>query len=76
MVVCGDDALAYRLTVELASLYGRRVTVVLPSLERGHGPRLAALEADGRWSVTVREAPVLDDAALEAAGVRRRWRWR
>ncbi|WP_405018054.1 NAD-binding protein [Kitasatospora sp. NBC_00070] len=70
MVVCGDDALAYRLTVELASLYGRRVTVVLPSLERGHGPRLAALEADGRWSVTVREAPVLDDAALEAAGVR------
>ncbi|BFV60702.1 NAD-binding protein [Kitasatospora sp. CMC57] len=69
MVVCGDDALAYRLTVELASLYGRRVTVVLPSVQRGHGPQFAALAADGRWAVTVREASVLDDAVLEAAGV-------
>ncbi|WP_326760302.1 NAD-binding protein [Streptomyces phaeochromogenes] len=33
MVVCGDDALAHRLAAELRSVYGERVTLVVPSAE-------------------------------------------
>jgi len=70
MVICGDDALAHRLALELARLYGQRVTVVLPSLRQGHGPQIAALAADGRLAVTVVEAAELNHATLAAVGVR------
>ena len=43
LIVCGDGPLAYRVTEELTSRYGERVTVILPSRQRHHGPRLAAL---------------------------------
>ncbi|MEV0535976.1 NAD-binding protein [Kitasatospora sp. NPDC050463] len=69
MVVFGDDALAHRLAVELATLYGQRVTVVLPSLRRGHGPHIAALAADEGVSVTAVEAEQPDEATLRAVGV-------
>ncbi|GAA0686139.1 NAD-binding protein [Kitasatospora atroaurantiaca] len=70
MVICGGDALAHRLALELARLYGQRVTVVLPSLRQGHGPQIAALAADGRLAVTVVEAADLNHATLAAVGIR------
>ena len=70
MVVCGDNSLALRLVRELASVYGQRVTVVLPSLRGGdQGPQIAALVGDPRLEVRAVEAQVPDDAALRAAGV-------
>jgi len=33
MVVCGDDALAHRLAVELRSVYGEQITLVVPLSE-------------------------------------------
>ncbi|AXK37449.1 potassium transporter TrkA [Streptomyces armeniacus] len=71
MVVCGDNALAQRLTKELATVYGQHVCVVLPSLRGGdHGPRIAALVGAEELSVRAVEAQIPDDAALRAAGVR------
>ncbi|EST28239.1 hypothetical protein N566_23050 [Streptomycetaceae bacterium MP113-05] len=70
MVVCGDNALAQRITRELATVYEQHVTVVLPSLRGGdHGPQIAALLGDPALSVTAVEARVPDDAALRRAGV-------
>jgi Trk K+ transport system NAD-binding subunit len=43
LIVCGDDALASRMVEELTIRYGERVTVILPSAQRGHGPRIARL---------------------------------
>lgn len=40
MVVCGDDALAQRLAVELRYVYGERVTLVLPPEPGTAGPEL------------------------------------
>lgn len=40
MVVCGDDALARRLAVELRYVYGERVTLVLPAERDPHRPEL------------------------------------
>ncbi|MEE4491462.1 potassium channel family protein [Streptomyces sp. BE230] len=40
MVVCGDDALAQRLAVELRYVYGERVTLVLPPAPGTAGPEL------------------------------------
>lgn len=40
MVVCGDDALAQRLAVELRYVYGERVTLVLPPEPGSTGPEL------------------------------------
>lgn len=40
MVVCGDDALAQRLAVELRYVYGERVTLVLPPEPGTTGPEL------------------------------------
>ncbi len=36
LIVCGDDALAYRVAEELGTNYGERVTVLLGSAERGY----------------------------------------
>jgi len=69
LVVCGGDALAHRLAVELATLYGRRVTVLVPSLREGHGPQLVAL-AERHSTVRVVEQDGLGSEALTAAGVR------
>ncbi|MTE21127.1 potassium transporter TrkA [Streptomyces sp. TRM43335] len=70
MVVCGDNSLAQRLVRELASVYGQRVTVVLPSLRGGdQGPQIAALVGDPRLAVRAVEAQVPDDAALREAGI-------
>jgi hypothetical protein len=69
MVVCGDDALAYRLTAELARLYEQHVTVVVPSAQGGNGLRISELAHTARLPVTVREAAEPSEAALMAAGV-------
>ncbi|NED91077.1 potassium transporter TrkA [Streptomyces sp. SID11233] len=45
MVVCGDDALAQRLAVELRYVYGERVTLVLPP---GPDPRRPEVALTGR----------------------------
>lgn len=69
MVVCGDDALAFRLTEELSGVYGMPVTVLLRSLRRDHGPRIVDLMEDRPGRVTVVEAAHPDDDALREAGV-------
>ncbi|MDJ1137190.1 NAD-binding protein [Streptomyces iconiensis] len=70
MVVCGDNSLAQRLVKELASVYGQRVTVVLPSLRGGdHGPQIAGLVGNRRLRVNAVEAQVPDDEALRRAGI-------
>ncbi|MFB6607953.1 NAD-binding protein [Streptomyces noursei] len=40
MVVCGDDALAHRLAAELRDVYGERVTLIVPSAQEPHRPRV------------------------------------
>ncbi|GJF27962.1 potassium transporter TrkA [Kitasatospora sp. NE20-6] len=70
MIVCGQDTLAYRLAVELTTLYGRPVTVVVRSLREGHGPQIAALATERRLPVRVVEAPEATTAVLVEAGVR------
>lgn len=71
MVVCGDSALAHRLVTELATVYGEPVTVILPSLRRRHGPRIATLARRSDLHVTVIEAPEPDDEVLLDAGAHR-----
>ncbi|MDF9816698.1 Trk K+ transport system NAD-binding subunit [Streptomyces sp. SPB162] len=71
MVVCGDDALAYRLVHELSGVYGTHVTALVPSLERNHAPRIAELGLLPGVSLTVLEALDPDEATLRAAGVDR-----
>ncbi|GIH17563.1 NAD-binding protein [Rugosimonospora africana] len=61
-VVCGDDPLALRLVEELAVRYQRRVVVILPSKERGHGPELAAMN-----EVRIIQADRLDADAFRRA---------
>lgn len=39
MIVCGDDALARRLAVELRFIYGERVTLLLPPGRDASGPQ-------------------------------------
>jgi TrkA-N domain len=62
LIVCGDDALAYRVVEELTVNYGERVTVLLSSAARGYGPRIAQLPG-----VRVIERPDLDAEAFTAA---------
>ncbi len=64
LVVCGDGPLAYRITRELTSRYGERVTVVLPSRQRNYGPQISALPR-----VEVLEHPELNSQAFTDAGV-------
>jgi Trk K+ transport system NAD-binding subunit len=56
--------LAYRITRELTSRYGERVTVVLPSRQRNYGPQIRALPR-----VQVLEHPELNSQAFTDAGV-------
>jgi len=59
LVVCGGDALAFRMVEELTVRYSERVTVILRSASRSHGPQLTALPG-----VRVIERPEADRAAL------------
>jgi Trk K+ transport system NAD-binding subunit len=64
VIVCGDNSLAYRITSELATRYGERVTVILPSRESEFGPQIAALPG-----VVALERRELDSDAFIDAGV-------
>jgi Trk K+ transport system NAD-binding subunit len=64
LIVCGDGPLSYRITEELTSRYGERVTVILPSLRRNYGPQISALDR-----VQVLEHPELSSQAFTDAGV-------
>jgi Trk K+ transport system NAD-binding subunit len=64
LVVCGDDALASRMVEELTVRYAEPVTVIMPSAEQGHGPKIARLPG-----VTVIERATLDHRAFLEAGV-------
>lgn len=64
LIVCGDNQLAYRITLELTSRYGEAVTVLLPSRDEGYGPDISGLPR-----VTVIERPALTSAAFTEAGV-------
>ncbi len=64
LVVCGDDALASRMVEELTLRYGEQVTVILPSVQRGHGPSIASLPG-----VRVIERAEVDHQAFLAADV-------
>src|SRR5450755_1859422 len=62
LVVCGGDALAFRMVEELTVRYAERVTVILRSASRSHGPQITALPG-----VRVIERPEADrQAFLEA----------
>ena len=63
-IVCGDNSLAYRITQELTSRYGKAVTVILPSRRKKGGPLIAALPG-----VTVLERAELTSEAFTDAGV-------
>lgn len=65
-IVCGDGPLSFRITEELTSRYGERVTVILPSRQRGYGPQISALPR-----VHVLEHPELNTEAFTEAGVQR-----
>ena len=64
LIVCGDGPLSYRITEELTSRYGERVTVILPSRRRNHGPQISALAG-----VRVLEHPELSSQAFTDADV-------
>ena len=63
-IVCGDGPLSFRITEELTSRYGERVTVILPSRRRNHGPQISALAG-----VRVLEHPELSSQAFTDADV-------
>jgi Trk K+ transport system NAD-binding subunit len=64
LIVCGDGPLSYRITEELTSRYGERVTVILPSRRRNYGPQISTLEG-----VRVLEHPELSSQAFTDADV-------
>src|SRR5213076_1468576 len=59
LIVCGDGPLSYRITEELTSRYGERVTVILPDRRNHHGPQISALPR-----VRVLEYPELSSQAV------------
>lgn len=71
MVICGDDGLARRLAVELDSVCGEIVTVVLPSRHHEHGGEIDTLHRDPHSGVELLIAARPDERALRAAGVER-----
>ena len=64
LIVCGDGPLSYRITEELTSRYGQRVTVILPDRRHNHGPQISALPR-----VRVLEYPELSSQAFTDADV-------
>jgi Trk K+ transport system NAD-binding subunit len=63
-IVCGDDPLSHRLVAELARRYPRRVTVILESSQRRHGPAIAKIPG-----VRILERERLDTDAFRDAGI-------
>src|SRR5258708_38984104 len=43
LIVSGDGPLSYRITEELTSRYGERLTAILPDRRHNHGPQNSAL---------------------------------
>ena len=68
LIVCGDGPLSYRITEELTSRYGERVTVILPDRRNHHGPQISALPR-----VRVLEYPELSSQAFTDADVQSAW---
>jgi Trk K+ transport system NAD-binding subunit len=64
LVVCGGDALAFRMVEELTVRYAERVTVILRSADRSHGPQIAKLPG-----VVIVERPEADRQAFLDAGL-------
>ncbi len=64
LVICGDQSLAFLLTEELTTRYGEDVTVIMPSRESNHGPKIARLP-----NVRVIERPSLTAEAFRQARV-------
>jgi len=64
LIVCGDGPLSYRITEELTSRYGERVTVILPSRRRNYGPQISGLSR-----VQVLEYPELSSQAFTDADI-------
>ena len=64
LIVCGDGPLSYRITEELTSRYGERVTVILPDRRNHHGPQISVLPR-----VRVLEYPELSSQAFTDADV-------
>jgi Trk K+ transport system NAD-binding subunit len=59
LVVCGGDSLAFRMVEDLTVRYAERVTVILRSAKRSHGPQLAQLPG-----VRILERPDTDRQAF------------
>jgi Trk K+ transport system NAD-binding subunit len=64
LIVCGDGPLAYRITEELTSRYGERVTVLLPDAAHNYGPQIGTLAR-----VRMLERRELNSQAFTDAGV-------
>jgi Trk K+ transport system NAD-binding subunit len=64
LVVCGGDALAFRMVEELTVRYAERVTVILRSADHSHGPQIAKLPG-----VAIVERPEADRQAFLEAGL-------
>ena len=70
LVICGDDKLAYRVSQELTTRYRERVTVIMASKRRNHGPeidRLAGvrvIERDELTSQAFADAQITSARAL------------
>jgi Trk K+ transport system NAD-binding subunit len=64
LVVCGDDSLTFRVAEELTKRYRERVTVILPSRQRNHGPQIDRLPG-----VRVIERSELTSQAFVAAEI-------
>lgn len=71
MIVCGDDALAERLTAELTTVYRERVTLVVPTGHRTSptGPARAATMLGRVQAVVNRTAGSATDRASDAPHV-------
>ena len=66
-IVCGGNALAHRLLVELVEHYEVPVVAVVPDRDRDHGPRIAQLPG----VTEIVEAGSVTEEVLRAAGVDR-----
>ncbi|MEW1907533.1 NAD-binding protein [Kitasatospora sp. NPDC085895] len=64
-IVCGGNALAHRLVLELTEHYEVPVVAVLPDRDRDHGPRIGRLPG----VAAVLEHGTVTEEALRAAGV-------
>jgi Trk K+ transport system NAD-binding subunit len=64
-VVCGGNALAHRLVVELTEHYALPVVAIVPSSEGDHAPQIIKILGDDAVIV----APAITEEVLRAAGI-------